>query len=180
MKDPITEIRRIESDLHRFMQTASEAPRLVHDYLGDLLTDGYVPEEEHETETRELQCDLESAREESKNFREIVEKFRDSIQDTKFLPYDPAAFIALVDELVSIIQNSDTDIFIAADRILDDLSSVESHLEELAENRLNSDTTSPLPTPHTDENQTEIRHAANPHAPTPRRLPGFGAGTRAA
>ena len=178
----IAEIRRIESDLYRFLQTTSEARRLVHDYLGDLFFKNYLTQDEHDEEVFPLKEELESSQEEAKSFREIVESIRDSIQETKFLPYKgPEVFIALIEEIVGTIQSADSDVIIDSSHITDDLSSIESTLEEekaTAETCLNSDTATISHELQT-EPQTTPQHE-NTIVQTRRQLPCFSTGKRAA
>lgn len=78
----ITDIRRIEADLYRFIQTTSEARRLIHDYLGDLLFRSYVTQAEHDQEIEPLKTERDTHKESSEAVENLLMEIRDFIQES--------------------------------------------------------------------------------------------------
>jgi hypothetical protein len=178
----IAEIRRIEADLYRFLATASEAPRLIHDYLGDMLFRNYVPEEDHASEVADLTIDLESTKKSEKALEELVETIRDLLQHEA--RNDFRHLRDLIVKIVVNIQNNEHACLIDDDLIFDAIDAAEPRRafacsvvisETTAAHCLNSDSIPHSPNPEpanaNHENQTESNH---PIAQPARRLPLFG------
>ena len=177
----IAEIRDIEARLYRFSQTASEADRLIHEYLGDLLLQGYVTEEDHESAVDELKTDLETKTEDSTTYHKALEDIRDILRD---FPGKKHTLAQVVTFITSAILEADTDIMLDEDPILDAIEALEivapSPSETLSEIQTASPTPSasrlPLPDTNPEPHTPNENDQQTNQVPAPRRLPGIVSG----
>lgn len=182
----IAEIRRIEADLYRFIQNASEPYKWIKAYLEPIgLFAAHVDADEY----AELECslqsrnqDLESRDQEIKSLHALVETIRDLLQHEA--RNDFRHLRDLIVKIVVNIQNNEHACLIDDDLIFDAIDAAEPRRafacsvvisETTAASCLNSDSIPHSPNPEpanaNHENQIESDHTV---AQPARRLPLFG------
>lgn len=200
----IAEIKRIEADLYRFIQNASEAPRLMRDYLGHHLGESHVPMDHYDETCGELHTEREKReelQEEAKSYHTVIEDIRDILRD---FPAKKHSLAQVVTFITSAIIEADTDLMLDEDPILEAIEEIvekesAKNLPECPVSIANSDS-SAKPTPHsslnfrqqiqtlspqsepqnTDHENQDHESSRPPVHHAPRRLPLVGIGHRAA
>lgn len=174
----ITEIKRIEADLYRFIQTASQPYRWIKDYLGPIgLFDSHVTAGEFD----EVESSL-------KNTDELLEQEKQSVKDCEAVIQKIATalhgiignpspdFPMILQHIASVIHDGDHTILLDDDAVCDAIDEVVALRPSAPATPPEIQTLSPENQPQTNENQNNT--IVRPH----RRLPDIrpGAGQRAA
>jgi hypothetical protein len=180
----IAEIQRIEADLYRFIQNASEPYKWIKAYLEPIgLFDEHVEVDDFE----EIECSLKKRDEELETAEQSVNDCEAVIQLIAtalhgIIGNAKPDFPMILMHIASVIEQGDHTIRCDADEVCEAIEEFVAGASGSAPDCLNSDTvtdahraplqsptTNPEPKPN-DENQTEH----HPVIRTPRCLPGFG------
>jgi hypothetical protein len=181
----ITEIQRIEADLYRFIQNASEAPRLMRDYLGDLLGKSHVPMDQYDETCGELQAErekLETSEESLKDCEAVIQLIATALHG--IIGNEKPDFPMILMHIASVIEQGDHSIRCDADEVCEAIEEIVAKAPAESPSEIQT----PSPTAHcspiTDHSLPTQPEPTNQHHEnqdtntvvirTPRCLPGFG------